>query len=113
MSWIEEVEDSKYRVIHLSGRLDGASATEFEKSILPTLEDSSYPNYVILDMEKLEYVSSAGLRVILIVGKTVRATQGKLVLVGLQPLVHDIFEVSGFLTLFPVADSVEKAKEVN
>jgi anti-anti-sigma factor len=64
---------------------------------------------VVLDLSRLEYVSSAGLRVLMIAAKDVRARKGKLVAVSLQPVVREIFEISRFTLVFDVFESVQDA----
>ncbi|WP_242641446.1 MULTISPECIES: STAS domain-containing protein [Candidatus Ichthyocystis] len=109
MSWTEGIEDGVY-VIHLADRLDGASASDFERVV--TLVSEGQHTKVVLDMSGLVYISSAGLRVVLLLGKKVRSMKGVLVLSSLSSMVREIFDVSGFLSLFPVADSLEKAKKI-
>jgi anti-anti-sigma factor len=60
----------------------------------------------------LEYLSSAGLRVLLSVAKEMRRREGKMVLCSLNEFVKEIFEVSGFQSLIPIVDSVESGIEV-
>lgn len=89
------------------GRLDSASSPEFEAQVLETLQSGTLR--VVLDMSALEYVSSAGLRVILLAGKRLKAGGGRLALAGLRDNVREVFEMSGFLTLFPVLLTVDAA----
>jgi anti-anti-sigma factor len=60
----------------------------------------------------LEYLSSAGLRVLLSAAKEMRRRDGKIVLCDLNEFVKEIFEVSGFQTLIPITESVESGLEV-
>lgn len=63
-----------------------------------------------MDMARHDYVSSAGLRVMLKTAKTSRAAKKKLVLAGLQPTVQEVFDISGFTALFVIVDTIEEAK---
>jgi len=63
----------------------------------------------VLDLAGVDYLSSAGLRSILTLGKHAQSSGGKLVLCGIRGTVREIFEISGFLSLFPVADDMEQA----
>ena len=56
----------------------------------------------------MEYLSSAGLRVILGVVKAIKQMEGNMVLCALNPIIGEIFEVSGFDSLIPIRDSVEE-----
>lgn len=90
------------RLVELVGRLDSNSSGDFEKS-LPTLFDRPGTK-VVFDMTQLNYISSAGLRVVLMSAKRAKAAQGRLLLCGLQPHVKEVFEISGFLKLLEIAD---------
>ena len=63
----------------------------------------------VIDLAGVDYVSSAGLRVILLAGKRLKAGGGRLALAGLRDNVREVFEMSGFLTLFPVLPTVDAA----
>ena len=74
------------------GRLDTVTAPEFEKRVGELLDGVTD---FVLDMAKVEYVSSAGLRVILKVQK-VMFDQGKMKLIGVNESVMEVFEITGF-----------------
>ena len=87
--------------VRLSGRLDSATASGFEK---PLQDLFNLPgSRVLMDFSALEYISSAGLRVVLMAAKRAKQSQGALVLCSLQPQVRDVFEISGFLRILDVA----------
>ena len=67
-------------------------------------------NRVLFDLSELEYLSSGGLRIILIAVKDVRRREGKVILTGLNPYVHEIFQVSGLTTMITIAGTVEEVK---
>ncbi|MEY2617700.1 MAG: hypothetical protein RL522_702 [Pseudomonadota bacterium] len=94
-------------VVRPQGRLDSATSPAFEATVLERIEAGG--RRLVLDLSDVGYISSAGLRVILATGKRLRASQGKLVLCGLRDEVRGVFEMSGFLDLFPVTDTVEQA----
>jgi anti-sigma B factor antagonist/stage II sporulation protein AA (anti-sigma F factor antagonist) len=95
-------------VIRPVGRVDSASATAFEQAIAAAFDTGS--SSLVLDFSKLEYISSAGLRGVLIAGKKARALPGgKLVLCSLSPPVAEIFTISGFISLFTVCDKLDAA----
>lgn len=89
------------------GRLDSATSPELERTVLERL--ASGCNRIVFDLGDMDYVSSAGLRVILLAGKKLRASQGKLVLAGMRDVVRDVFEMSGFLSLFAVTPNLDDA----
>ena len=77
--------------VALDGRLDTKTAPELEAKI----SDLKGANDVVLDLEKVDYVSSAGLRVILSMQKTVSG-KGGMKVINVDSNVMDIFEVTGF-----------------
>ena len=79
--------------ISLEGRLDTLTSTELDAE-LPKIDDKV--KEVILDLEKLDYVSSSGLRVILALHKKMEA-RGKLIIKNLTPQVEEIFSICGFI----------------
>ena len=80
------------------GRIDTMSAPIFEKEVGELLADVSD---LVLDMTKVEYVSSAGLRVILKVQK-VMFNQGKMKLIGVNETIMEIFEITGFSNILKI-----------
>ena len=78
-------------VINLSGTLDTITHTSLEKQIETLLHKS--PNILILDMEKLDYISSMGLRVIAKAKKSLSMSNGSLMLVNLQPQITEVFDI--------------------
>jgi len=89
----------------IEGRLDAESAPEAETLMKGVLKQGSLR--LLFDMSKMDYISSAGLRVILIAVKEMRNKKGKVVLCGLTPYVKEIFDVSNFSSIIPITDSVE------
>lgn len=107
MSSTCETPGSDIAILRPSGRLDSATSPAFEASVLERLQDGS--TRMVLDLSDVDYISSAGLRVILVAGKKLRAAQGQLVLCGLREEVRGVFEMSGFLDLFAVTDNAQEA----
>ena len=102
-------EQDGITIIDISGRLDASNSKEAESTILATEGEGSK---VILNLENLEYISSAGLRVLLLSAKKARAGHGKFCIVSLTESVMDVFEISGFSAIFEIADSVEEGMKM-
>jgi anti-anti-sigma factor len=104
---IELQEQDGFRVISVSGRLDASTApllqARFEEVLTPAT------CRFILDMHDVDYVSSGGLRVLLVMTKKVRALGGGIVLAQLHPFVEDLLRMSGFHTLIPAVATREDA----
>ena len=63
----------------------------------------------IIDFEALDYISSAGLRSILVIAKKLKAQDGQILLCSLKDAVKEVFEISGFSSIIPIHESVEAA----
>jgi len=107
---ITQKEENGIVLIDIEGRLDADSSQEAEKVVKEVLEGQT--TRVLFNLGALEYLSSAGLRVLLSAAKEMRRREGKIVLCSLNEFVKEIFEVSGFQSLIPIVDSVESGIEV-
>ncbi len=92
----------------VSGRLDANSAPEFETKLVERIAQDG--GKLILDLNALEYVSSAGLRVFLVAAKRCQQHGGKLALFGLGGNVREVFEISGFSSVFKTFPDEASAK---
>lgn len=95
-------------IIQPVGRLDSTTSPEFEQFVFARIADR---NRLIVDLSHLEYISSAGLRVILASAKRVDSAQGRMLLCGMQGVIQQIFEVSGFLRILKVEKTLAKARQ--
>jgi anti-sigma B factor antagonist len=96
---ITEAREGEVLVIAVDGRIDSTTSKQLE-DILP--ERVQLTQRVLLDMSDVQYVSSAGLRVMLKAAKFARSTGHDLMLTGLLPQVHEVFQVIGFDSLFRI-----------
>lgn len=92
-------------VLQPAGRVDHASAEGFREALLAELTHCvPGGDRVVLDLSGVEYISSVGLRALMLASKQARAQEGTLVVADLQPVVREIFEISRFsmvLTTYP------------
>lgn len=85
------------RVLRVQGRLDHSHAKDFEAALAPHLLDckpSGSP--LVLDFSNVSYISSVGLRVLLLAAKQVKTQQGRIAIAALTPIVTEVFQVSHF-----------------
>ena len=90
--------ENKSLIIYLDQRIDGSNAAEVEKEIF-ALAENREENDLIIDAGDLEYISSAGLRVLM---KLCKSVNTKLSVINASPEVYDIFETTGFTEIFDV-----------
>ena len=95
-------------VISLEGRLDSDSAPVFEERLMEFLEGK--PKSVVLDLEKLNYISSAGLRVFTRAYKTTKKYGGSVHMSNVQPNIKKVFEI---VSLFPVNQIFSSVEELD
>ena len=102
---LTHVKEGRNLIVTIKGRLDARTAPVADNAIKKIMEEDR--SRVLFNLKGLEYLSSGGLRVILGVAKEIRRKEGKLVLCSLNPFVKEIFVVSGFESMIPIADTVE------
>ena len=89
------------------GRVDGANAMEFQNRLQAAIGDDSD---VILDLEGLSYISSAGLRVVLLVAQHVQKRSGRFSVCSLSDSIENVFNISGFDRVIPTHGSRSDAR---
>jgi anti-anti-sigma factor len=104
---IREEREAGVLIVAPVGRLDTTTSTDLENRLLRLLNEGE--RRLVLDLVGIEYVSSAGLRVLLLVAKRLKAAEGDLVLCRLSPAVRQVFELAGFVSLFRLEASREQA----
>jgi anti-anti-sigma factor len=96
-------------IVSPAGRLDGSNSPPLEQAVVEAINSGG--RKLAFDFSDLDYISSAGLRVVLVAGKRLNAEGGKLVLIGLRGMVKDVFDMSGFDRLFPVVSTIDEAMQ--
>lgn len=103
---IEVSTRDEIMVVTVAGEVDGGSAPGLQTQILPLLQQEGS---LILDLGGVTYMSSAGLRMLLLLYRQAVARNGRVALAGLAETIQDTMAVTGFLKFFTVVDSVEQA----
>lgn len=97
-------------VLSPAGRINHVSSDDFGNALRPHMERcSAAQDRLVLDMSRLEYISSAGLRVLMLARKQAQAQGGALVVAALGPMLREIFEISRFSAVLDVYPSVREA----
>jgi anti-anti-sigma factor len=96
---IQETKDGDAIRLAIEGRVDTTNASDLQKAILNAFQKG---NDVILDLQDLAYISSAGLRALLIGHKTATSKGGSQTLVNVGEMVMEIFETTGFADILNV-----------
>ena len=92
------------------GRINHVSSDAFGETLRPHMERcSAAQDRLVLDLSRLEYISSAGLRVLMLARKQAQVQGGTLVVAALGPMLREIFEISRFSAVFDIYPSVRDA----
>jgi len=106
MELTEQITD-QYVIIGITGRLDTTNYMALEKKLMDLIE--SHHDKILVDCLNMDYISSSGLRILLMALKKITLVKGRFVLCGLQENIHEIFEISGFTSIFEIHPSREDA----
>ena len=102
----EEIQNG-INIFKLNGRLDSNTSQGFEKQVFQAIYDGS--KSMIIDFKDLDYISSAGLRVILKATKAIKREDGQIMLCSMQDYVKEVFEIAGFDSFLPIVGTMDDA----
>ncbi|MCO4764379.1 MAG: STAS domain-containing protein [Myxococcales bacterium] len=94
-------------IVRFVGSLDTGTAAQAQSHMTGLI--GSVEGVVIADLGGVDYISSAGLRVLLATGKKLRRSGSELRICALNEMAEEVFEISGFSTLFKIFDTAEAA----
>lgn len=97
---IREEQQDTVTIVTPVGRLDSASAPALDERLAAMVAGGA--RRVVVDFSQVEYISSAGLRVMLVLAKKLKDGHGALALCGMLDTVREVFNLAGFLRLFTI-----------
>ena len=98
-------EHNDITIVSLNGELDSLSSTVVQDA----LNGCVRPNCkIVLNLDQVPFLSSAGLRVLLVAYRDVQAQEGRIVLAGVEQHLQDVMDATGFLQYFTVTDTVDR-----
>jgi anti-sigma B factor antagonist len=103
---LEKSEDDGILTVRLEGSLDGKTAPEAREQLEGFLAGESK---LILDLTNVDYLSSAGLRLLLVLYRELAARKGKLALLGVSQDIRTVMSHTGFLSFFTLVESAVEA----
>jgi len=104
---VDESHSATAAMVSLKGRMDASSSPAAETVLSRLIESGE--RRIVVDMSDLDYISSAGLRVLLSSLKRLRDDDGRLLLAGLKPQIQNVFEIAGFQRIFTIYSTTEEA----
>ena len=105
---VETDTDGEIAVIKLEGAVDAHTAPKFEEAVEKVIEDGQ--NKIVVDCEKMTYISSAGLGVFMCFIEEVREEGGDIKICGLSEKVKQPFEILGFESIYDFCADIESSK---
>ncbi len=87
-------------VVTIEGRIDTTTAKGLEELVAELLQDEC--SSIVIDCEKMSYISSSGLRAFLILQKGINTKKGKLVLRSMSDQIKEVFKITGFTSIFTI-----------
>lgn len=103
----EIIEINNARKVILSGRLDSNTSILLENSLLSLFDAAG--SFVLMDFSALDYISSAGIRVVIMAAKKAKSEKGRLMLFDMSPNVRTVFEISGLLMILEIVENQNAA----
>lgn len=94
-------------ILSLNGRLDSNSSTELDRQISELIEGATIR--LVIDCKKLDYITSAGLRIMIKTAKMLKGKNGAFVLCEMADYVREVFEIAGFDKFLTIVSSLEEA----
>ena len=106
MEIIEEKKSDVY-MFKLNGSLDSNTSTTFEEKIMDAIQDGA--NKIVVDFGAVEYISSAGLRVLNKASKKLKHSDGRIILCRVEDYIKEVFEIAGFHHFLPIVATLDDA----
>ena len=104
---ISITESGDVRILSFQGNLDTNTSPQAESEINSLIDAGAQK--LLVNFEKLDYISSAGLRILLATAKKLKASEGDLKICGLNETVQEVFDISGFATILSVTKTEDEA----
>ena len=95
------------KVIRIEGHLDTQTSPDAQTQLTQLIDQGA--TKLVVNFEKLDYISSAGLRVLLKAAKQLKGNSGELRICGLNEVVQEVFDISGFTTILTVTNTEPEA----
>ena len=100
-------KESDNLVLEVKGRLDAVTSVKLEEEGRAWIDQGE--KAIVMDLGGVDYISSAGLRTILVLARKLNGSGGQIRFCGLRGMVQEVFSISGFNSLFPVFPSLTEA----
>jgi anti-anti-sigma factor len=106
---IKTIKQNGIDIVSFTGSLDTNTSQQAEILLQKLIDGGS--KKIVIDLEGIDYISSAGLRILLMVSKRLKKIEGKLRICALNETVREVFDISGFSMIFDLFESKDQALE--
>jgi len=106
---ITVTDAGEIKVVRIEGKLDTQSSPDAQAQLTQLIDRGA--TKLVVNFEKLDYISSAGLRILLAVAKRLKGNSGELRVCSLNEVVQEVFDISGFTTILTVTNTEPEALE--
>ncbi|GAB2784695.1 anti-sigma factor antagonist [Rhabdobacter roseus] len=96
-------------ILEVKGNIDSKTAPEFERNAKLATDKSEK---IGLELSQVEFMSSAGLRVLLMIYRNIKAQNGRVVLIGVSEEIQDVMSTTGFINFFTIVETLDEALTV-
>ena len=103
---VEITNNTGIIIITIEGSIDSKTAGDLQSQIMNKITET---DKVILDLSKVDFVSSAGLRLLLMVYRQIKLKNGKVILVNVFEEIQDVMSMTGFINFFNISNTIEDA----
>ena len=100
-------ERHTHKVLKINGRLDALNAADFENKLNEAIE--GHNGHLVFDLSEVDYISSAGIRIFLMLINKMEGSANKIAVAGLNEMLREVFEISGIDMYIGIFDSIEDA----
>lgn len=103
---VEISSNSKVIIFKIEGSIDSKTAGDLQLQIMGKVTET---DKVILSLSKVDFVSSAGLRLLLMVYRQIKIKNGQVILVGVSEEIKDVMSMTGFINFFNISNTIDEA----
>ena len=91
----------------ITGRIDSTTSKDLENKLIPIINSGT--RKLVVDFAKVDFISSAGLRILLITAKKLKQVDGKMALCCMKDAIKEVFDIAGFSSIIPIFPTREEA----
>lgn len=104
---LKKIDHPEAAIFHVQGRLDSTSTPELEQRVILSLNEGA--KNLVMDFSELDYINSAGLRILVMSYQRLLPLGGQVMVCGARDYIDEIFLISGYNKIFPMYPDLDQA----